>query len=83
MTEPCPLSQWKERYPGQWLALRVTGSSGRGDPLAELVASAPSEEALLHALYERGVEQALVVLADPAHSREYILILNDLVWKAR
>jgi len=76
------LSQWKQHFPGRWLALRVTGHDGGGEPIGPLLACEPSEEALLRTLRQQGVPQALVVCADDGEGREYVVLFSDLLWRS-
>ncbi len=73
------LSQWKKQYPGEWLALRVTGKTGAGEPTARLLAHHPEEKELWDLLCRGCIVQAYVTFAGLEGARDYTLLLNTVI----
>ncbi len=74
------LSEWKKRYPDEWLALRVVGRTPVGEPICYLLAHHYEEEELHHMLRDSGIEQAYIAFAGPAGALEYIVLFNDIAY---
>ena len=77
MDSSLDLERWKSRFPGEWLALRVTDQTTTGEPVGQLLAHHPNEAALYRILCRKRIEQAYVVSSEMLPTQGYIVLFGS------